>query len=87
MCADVVKDALVANLRPNGIGEHFWACLGDSLRNSLRCSTVRAGLHAIWDPEAARTTNLLPRWIRVLNGHSLVLVPSATIQYVLGFGS
>jgi len=83
MCADVVKDALVANLRSNRIDAYFRACL----RGSLRCSTVRAGLHSIGDPEAARTTNLLSRWIRVLNSHSLVLVPSATIQYVLGFGS
>jgi hypothetical protein len=30
---------------------------------------------------------LMPRSIRVLNDHSLVLVPSATLQYVLCFGS
>jgi hypothetical protein len=56
MCADVVKHALIAKLRSNRIGAYFWACL----RDSLRCSTVRAGLHSIRDPEAARTTNLLP---------------------------
>jgi hypothetical protein len=53
MCAYVVKDALVANLRPNWIGEYFWACLRDSLRDSLRCSTVRADLRSIRGPEAA----------------------------------
>jgi len=86
MCADVVKDTLIANLKPNRIGALLWVGLRNSLRGSLRCSTVRAGLHSIGDREAARTTKLMPRSIRILNDHSLVLVPSATLQYVLCFG-
>jgi len=81
VCRDVIKDLLVASLRRNRINDGF----GAGLSGSLGRSTVRACLNSVRYPKTARTANLLSSRIRVLKSHSLVLVPSATIQEVLGF--
>jgi len=78
MCCYVFENLWIACLRRGWIGDDFWGGLSDSLRGSA----VRTCLHSVGDSKAARIANLSSSSILVLETHSLVLFPSATVEQV-----